>query len=181
MLGFIFPFAIIYEAAWTLGFFIVTFLIGFSLIMSALAKRAVLRRLRRRAARRVPVTPPATAMLQRAAELEAEPEPGPAPAARAADRLRARADELDGGPLAQQREREARVAALFSVSCPEETCGAAPGQGCVMGIAVPVALVRSHPVAFCHLARMAVAVAAGAATQEEVDAQFSHALVPEPA
>jgi hypothetical protein len=69
-------------------------------------------------------------------------------------------------------EREARVAALFSVRCPVVTCTAPPGLPCSMGIGIPVALVRKNPSAFCHLARMRAAVAAGAATEEDVAAQF---------
>jgi len=117
-----------------------------------------------------------------------------------AARLRLRAAELrmlDGDDVPQapsagelpapaavpgEAERERRVADLFSVPC-TGGCEAEAGFTCMMTVIrdgklvappLPLALVRRAPgrIAVCHLSRMALAVAHGAASEEEVAAQF---------
>lgn len=64
---------------------------------------------------------------------------------------------------------------LFSEPCPD--CQAQPPHACPMGIGIPVSLVRTRPVEFCHHGRIRAAVAAGAVTEEEVRERYLRAAV----
>lgn len=77
-------------------------------------------------------------------------------------------------PLPVLDPRERRVQALFAVECPVWQCRAPVGIPCMMGIGIPVAIVRKYPLAFCHVARINRAVRDGSASEADVEAQFDN-------
>jgi hypothetical protein len=77
-------------------------------------------------------------------------------------------------PGASTAAREQRIADLFSVTCPEQSCRAPETVPCVMGLGIGVAIVRKEPLAFCHFERMGAAVRYGTATADDIFAQFGN-------
>lgn len=78
--------------------------------------------------------------------------------------MRKRAAEL------AEEDRSQLTANLFAVPCGD--CRALPEVPCAMGIKIPVVLVSREPVMFCHLSRMAAAIARGTVRKEDVTARF---------